>query len=409
MKIRENSMHRRKFFKNAGIATAGAAAAVASPAIAQSMPDLKWRMTSSFPKALDTIYGAAETFSKFVAEATDNKFQIQVFAANEIVPGLEAANAAGAGTVEMCHTASYYYWGKDPTFAFGTAVPFGLNSRQQNAWMYHGGGMDLMNEFYATHNLIAFPCGNTGAQMGGWFRKEIKSVADLQGVKMRIGGFGGKVISKVGVVPQQIAGGEIYQALEKGTIDAAEWVGPYDDEKLGFYKVAPYYYYPGWWEGGALLHTMINTAKWAELPPAYQAIVKVACAAANSDMQAKYDARNPGALKKLALSPRRHGSVLQRRQGYLCGNQQQQCAIQKNSRQHDGLPCRCLSLGPVLGIPVRHFHDEPAAQKGVIKSAVKKLKWPGSTPAIFIQSSVLCPAPYLAHPRDQARRHHPAR
>jgi TRAP-type mannitol/chloroaromatic compound transport system substrate-binding protein len=295
-------MDRRKFFKKSSIAAAGATAAIASPAIAQTAPEVKWRMTSSFPKALDTIYGAAETFAKFVAEATDNKFQIQVFAANEIVPGLEAANAVGDGTVEMCHTASYYYWGKDPTFAFGTAVPFGLNSRQQNAWMYHGGGIELMNEFYATKNLIGFPCGNTGAQMGGWFRKEIKSVADLQGVKMRIGGFGGKVISKVGVVPQQIAGGEIYQALEKGTIDAAEWVGPYDDEKLGFYKVAPHYYYPGWWEGGALLHTMINTAKWAELPAQYQAIIKVACAAANSDMQAKYDARNPGALKKLAAA-----------------------------------------------------------------------------------------------------------
>ena len=292
-------MDRRKFIRSAGIATA-ATATLAAPAIAQPMPELKWRMTSSFPKALDTIFGAAETFSKYVAEATDNKFQIQVYAANEIVPGLEAANAVSAGTVEMCHTASYYYWGKDPTFAFGTAVPFGLNSRQQNAWMYYGGGLDLMNEFYATHNLIAFPCGNTGAQMGGWFRNEIKSVADMQGVKMRIGGFGGKVISRIGVVPQQIAGGEIYQALEKGTIDAAEWVGPYDDEKLGFYKVAPYYYYPGWWEGGAMLHTMVNTAKWAELLPVYQSIVKVACQAANSDMQAKYDARNPGALKKLA-------------------------------------------------------------------------------------------------------------
>jgi TRAP-type mannitol/chloroaromatic compound transport system substrate-binding protein len=294
-------MDRRGFMRKAGVAAA-AVPALASPAIAQSSPELKWRMTSSFPKALDTIYGAAETFSKFVAEATDNKFQIQVFAAAEIVPGLEAANAVSAGTVEMCHTASYYYWGKDPTYAFGTAVPFGLNSRMQNAWMYHGGGIDLMNEFYATKNLIAYPCGNTGAQMGGWFRKEIKSVADMQGIKMRIGGFGGKVISKIGVVPQQIAGGEIYQALEKGTIDAAEWVGPYDDEKLGFYKVAPYYYYPGWWEGGAMLHTMINTAKWAELPPAYQSIVKTACQAANVDMQAKYDARNPGALKKLAAA-----------------------------------------------------------------------------------------------------------
>jgi TRAP-type mannitol/chloroaromatic compound transport system substrate-binding protein len=292
-------MDRRGFIRKAGV-TAAALPALAAPAIAQAAPELKWRMTSSFPKALDTIYGAAETFSRFVAEATDNKFQIQVFAAAEIVPGLEAANAVSAGTVEMCHTASYYYWGKDPTFALGTAVPFGLNSRQQNAWMYYGGGMDLMNEFYATKNIIGFPCGNTGAQMGGWFRKEIKSVADMQGVKMRIGGFGGKVISKIGVVPQQIAGGEIYQALEKGTIDAAEWVGPYDDEKLGFYKVAPNYYYPGWWEGGAMLHTMVNTAKWAELSPTYQSIVKTACQAANVDMQAKYDARNPGALKKLA-------------------------------------------------------------------------------------------------------------
>ncbi len=292
-------MDRRKFISSTGVAAA-ATAALAAPAIAQSMPEIKWRMTSSFPKALDTIFGAAETFSKFVSEATDGKFQIQVFAANEIVPGLEAANAAGAGTVEMCHTATYYYWGKDPAYAFGTGIPFGLNNRLQNAWLYHGGGNELLNEFFATQNLIAFPCGNTGAQMGGWFRKEIKSLADMQGVKMRVGGFAGKILSKLGVVPQQIAGGEIYQALEKGTIDAAEWVGPYDDEKLGFYKVAPYYYYPGWWEGGSSLHTMVNTAKWAELPPAYQSIIKTACQAANGDMMAKYDAKNPAALKKLA-------------------------------------------------------------------------------------------------------------
>jgi TRAP-type mannitol/chloroaromatic compound transport system substrate-binding protein len=291
-------MDRRNFIRSTG-GVAAATAALAAPAIAQSAPEIKWRMTSSFPKALDTIYGAAETFSRFVAEATDNKFQIQVFPAGEIAPGLEAANEVGKGNIEMCHTASYYYWGKDPTFALATAVPFGLNSRQQNGWMYYGGGIDLMNEFYATHNLIGFPCGNTGAQMGGWFAKEIKSVADMQGLKFRIGGFGGKVISKIGVVPQQIPGGEIYPALEKGTIDAAEWVGPYDDEKLGFYKVAKFYYYPGWWEGGAMLHTLVNTAKWAELPPAYQSIIKTACQAANSDMQAKYDARNPGALKSL--------------------------------------------------------------------------------------------------------------
>jgi len=293
-------MDRRKFIKSAGLATAATAAtAIAAPAIAQSAPEIKWRLTSSFPKSLDTIYGAAETFSKYVADATDNKFQIQVFAAGELAPGLEAANVVGAGSVEACHTASYYYWGKDPTYAFGTAVPFGLNSRMQNAWMYHGGGMDLMNEFYATQNLYAMPCGNTGAQMGGWFRKEINSVADMQGVKMRIGGFGGKVISKIGVVPQQIAGGDIYPSLEKGTIDAAEWVGPYDDEKLGFNKVAPYYYYPGWWEGGAMLHVMVNTAKWAELPPSYQSIIRAAAQASNCDMQARYDSLNPPALRKL--------------------------------------------------------------------------------------------------------------
>ena len=178
------------------------------------------------------------------------------------------------GTVEMCHTASYYYFGKDPTFAFGTAVPFGLNSRMQNAWLYFGGGMELMNEFYKKFNIHAIPAGNTGAQMGGWFRKEIKDLADLNGLKMRIGGFAGRVSAKLGVVPQQIAGGDIYPALEKGTLDAAEWVGPYDDEKLGFHKVAQYYYYPGWWEGGAMLHNFINIDKWNELPQTYKSIVR---------------------------------------------------------------------------------------------------------------------------------------
>ncbi|WP_374311590.1 TRAP transporter substrate-binding protein [Dongia sp.] len=293
-------MLRRNFIKGAGIGGVGlAASAVAAPAIAQSAPELNWRLTSSFPKSLDTIYGAAETFSNYVSDATDGKFKIQVFPAGELAPGLEAANEVSKGSVEICHTCSYYYWGKDPTFAFGTAVPFGLNSRMQNAWMYHGGGIDLLNEFYAGHNLFGLPCGNTGAQMGGWFRKEIKSVEDLKGVKMRIAGFAGKVMSGVGVVPQQIAGGEIYPALEKGTIDAAEWVGPYDDEKLGFYKVAPYYYYPGWWEGGAYLHIMVNNEKWNALPKSYQSIIRAAAQATTADTQAKYDFLNPTALKKL--------------------------------------------------------------------------------------------------------------
>jgi len=290
-------MKRRDFLKVAG---AGAAAtAVAAPAIAQSAPELKWRLTSSFPKSLDTIYGAAEAFSKAVAEATDNKFQIQVFAAGEIVPGLQAADAVSNGTVEMCHTASYYYFGKDPTFAFGTAIPFGMNQRMVDAWNYFGGGIDLMNDFYKKFNIVAFPAGNTGAQMGGWFRKEIKTVDDLKGLKMRIGGFAGRVMAKLGVVPQQLAGGDIYPALEKGTLDACEWVGPYDDEKLGFHKVAPYYYYPGWWEGGPMLHNFVNIAKWNELPKHYQSIVQSASHVANTWMMAKYDAQNPAALKRL--------------------------------------------------------------------------------------------------------------
>ena len=192
------------------------------------------------------------------------------------MPGLQAADAVTNGTVEMCHTASYYYFGKDPTFAFGTAVPFGLNSRMQNAWQFHAGGMDLMNDFYKKFNIYGIPAGNTGCQMGGWFRKEIKTPEDLKGLKMRIGGFAGRVMSKLGLVPQQIAGGDIYPSLEKGTLDAAEWVGPYDDEKLGFQKVAQYYYYPGWWEGGAMLHNFINIEKWNSLTPTYKSIVRTA-------------------------------------------------------------------------------------------------------------------------------------
>ncbi|MDO8535125.1 MAG: TRAP transporter substrate-binding protein [Xanthobacteraceae bacterium] len=293
-------MQRRQFLRAAGAGLA--TAAIAKPAIAQSMPELKWRLTSSFPKSLDTLYGTSEVFAKAVAEATDNKFQIQVFAGGEIVPGLQALDAASNATVEMCHTASYYYFGKDPTFAFGTAIPFGLNQRMMDAWMFVGGGLELLNEFYKKFNVIGFPTGNTGAQMGGWFRKEINSLDDLKGLKMRIGGFAGRVMTKLQVVPQQLAGGDIYPALEKGTLDAVEWVGPYDDEKLGLYKVAPYYYYPGWWEGGPMLHNLINLAKWNELPKSYQSIVQSACHVANTWMMAKYDASNPAALKRLVAA-----------------------------------------------------------------------------------------------------------
>jgi TRAP-type mannitol/chloroaromatic compound transport system substrate-binding protein len=290
-------MKRRQFIKAAAVGLA--ATAIAKPAIAQSMPEVKWRMTTSWPKSLDTLFGGAEVMAKAVAEATDNKFQIQTFAGGEIVPGLQALDAASNGTVEMGHTAPYYYFGKDPTFAFGASVAFGPNQRLNQGWYYQGGGREVLDGFYKNYNVIGLLAGNTGCQMGGWFRKEIKSIDDLKGLKFRIGGFPGRVIAKLGGVPTSIAGGDIYPALEKGTIDAAEWVGPYDDEKLGFYKIAKHYYYPGWWEGGTMVACFVNLDKWNALPKYYQAAVQHAAAYANSWMMAKYDLVNPPALRRL--------------------------------------------------------------------------------------------------------------
>src|SRR5262244_425848 len=290
-------MKRRQFLIAAG---AGAAAAtIAKPAIAQSMPTLRWRLTASWPKSLDTIYGGCETISKYVSEATDGKFQIQSFAAGEIVPALQVLDAVQNGTVEMGHTAMYYFIGKAPTCALFCATPFGLNARQQNAWYLDGEGTKLIDDFGKKYNVHCLSAGNTGCQMGGWFNKELKEPADLKGLKMRIGGWAGKTLGKLGVVAQQIAGGDIYPALEKGTIDAAEWVGPYDDEKLGFQKVAQYYYYPGWWEGGTQIHNFFNIDKWNQLTPTYRSILRTASDQANVWMTAKYDAVNPGALKRL--------------------------------------------------------------------------------------------------------------
>ena len=289
-------MDRRSVIKHAGIA--GVLAAGAAPAVhAQAV--IRWRLTSAFPKALDTIFGAADVFSKQVKAMSGGKFEISVHPSGELVGGFGQVDALQNGTVEMAHTAPYYYFGKDPTFALGCAIPFGLNSRQMTAWYQEGNGQKLMREFYNNFNIISFIGGNTGAQMGGWFRKEIKSVADLKGLKFRTGGFSGVIWEKIGGVAQSIPGGEIYTALEKGTIDAAEWVGPYDDEKLGFNKVAPFYAYPGYWEGGPQLDFFINTKAYNALSADNKAIIEAASAMAALDMQAKYDARNPAALKRL--------------------------------------------------------------------------------------------------------------
>ena len=292
-------MDRRSLIKQAGIA--GVLAAGAAPAV-HAQAAIRWRLASSFPKALDTIYGAAEVFSKKVKEMSGGKFEISVHPGGELVPPFGVVDAVQNGTVEMAHTAPYYFFGKDETFALACAIPFGLNSRQMTAWMYEGNGLKLMREFYANYNIVNFPMGNTGAQMGGWYRKPIKSVKDMKGLKFRVGGFAGKVVERMGGVPQNIPGGEIYQALEKGTLDAAEWVGPYDDQKLGFYKVAPFYHYPGWWEGGPQLDLYINNKAYDTLSAENKAIVEAAASHAHTVMQAKYDAKNPEALKQLVAN-----------------------------------------------------------------------------------------------------------
>ena len=289
-------MDRRSLIKNAGIA--GVLAAGVAPAV-HAQPVVRWRLASSFPKSLDTIYSSADVFSKAIKDMSGGKFEVSVHAGGELMPAFGVVDGVQNGTVEMSHTAPYYFFGKNEAFAIGGAIPFGMNSRQLTAWMVDGNGSKLMREFYAKYNIVNFLGGNTGAQMGGWFRKPIKTPADIKGLKFRVGGFAGKVIERMGGVPQNIPGGDIYQALEKGTIDAAEWIGPYDDLKLGFNKVAPYYYYPGWWEGSLNLEFYVNDKALAALTPEYRAMVKAASHEAHVVTQARYDARNPGALKQL--------------------------------------------------------------------------------------------------------------
>lgn len=297
---------RRREFLRAGGATALAAPALAAPAVAQSEPEIKWRLTSSFSKNMEIMHATAQMVCRYIAEASDNKFLIQLYQAGELAPSRQALDAVSSGSADCAYTPTNFYVGKDPALAFGTGIPFGLSSRQQQAWWSFGGGADIVNAALKRLNAIGLPAGLTGAQMGAWSRKEITSAEDLKGLRWRIAGLGGPVLARVGVAPQDITHIDVYAALEQGTVDAAEFISPHDDEKLGLIKVAKYNYYPCWWESGGMMHLLVNLERWNALPKSYQSIVARACDAAGAWMLAKYDAVNAPALKRLIAA----GAVL---------------------------------------------------------------------------------------------------
>lgn len=290
-------MDRRSLVKHVGMA--GVLAAGIAPAV-QSQEVQRWRLVTSFPKVLDAIYGGAEKFAQSLRLMSGGQIEVSVHSAGDLMPAFGVMEGVQDGVVEMALTAPYYFTDQDYCFALGCAVPFGLTARQMDAWMEYGGGRKLMDDFYAQYNIKSLSAGNTGTQMGGWYRKEIKTVADLKGLRMRAGGgLLGDALQKLGVQAINMPIGDAHLALEKGRLDAVEFVGPYDDQKLGFGKLAPYYYYPGWWEGGAELAYFINAKVFAALTPELRAMVEAAAALAAKDLTAKYLASNPAALKKL--------------------------------------------------------------------------------------------------------------
>ncbi|PTX05669.1 ABC transporter substrate-binding protein [Achromobacter mucicolens] len=294
-------MQRRSFLKRASLG-AVAGAAVSSPAFAQDMPSISWRLSSGFPSALDLRVGAAESFCKFVAESTAGKFNIRHFPDGEVVAAADLMEAVSTKKVECGHVSSRRYHAKNPAFSFDAAVPFGLNARQMNAWMNEGEGLRLTRELFKPEKIINFPLGNTGAQMGGWYIKEIKREGDLKDLKMQVDGLAGEVLSRLGVAPQQVDLATLTQAFEKDGLQAVAGAGAYEDAKLGLNKVAKYYYAPGWWAGGEQLSLYINDEAWNQLPKHYQAVVQAAALAAHTAATARYDALNPQALAQLTAN-----------------------------------------------------------------------------------------------------------
>lgn len=303
-------MKRRDFIRKAGAAAAGTGLVACSPdgassgeaaegAAAVQGPEVSWRLATSFPPSLDILHGTAERLAERVAALTGDRFRIRVYAANEIVPALQVMDAVQQGSIQAGYTGGYYYIGKSPALAFDSTVPFGLNARQQNAWLWHGGGNELLRDVYSDFGIIQFPAGNTGGQMGGWFRRPVNSLSELRGLRMRIPGIGGEIMQRLGVSVQVLGGPDIYPALERGAIDATEWVGPYDDQKLGFQQIAPNYYMPGWWEPGLTATLQVSRQAWDGIPESYQEAVASVCREMCTDMLARYDVENPKALETL--------------------------------------------------------------------------------------------------------------
>jgi TRAP-type mannitol/chloroaromatic compound transport system substrate-binding protein len=293
---------KRREFLRGGAVAALSAPAIATPAIAQSSPEIKWRLTSSYAKSIDVIYGTAQMLCRYVSEATDGRFQIQAHAAGELTPSRQALDAVSSGAVECAHTPLYFYENKEASLSLGSGLPFGLNARHQLSWWNFGGGGEIVNAALKKFNVHGIPAGLSGAQMGAWFKKEINALDDLKGLRMRVGALGGPILAKVGVVPHYLGHADVYAALENGTIDAAEFICPHDDDRLGLVRVARYNYYPCWWESSGMVHMVANLDKWNALPKPYQAVLARACDAANMWMLARYDAVNPSALKRLVAA-----------------------------------------------------------------------------------------------------------
>ncbi|MEX0706764.1 MAG: TRAP transporter substrate-binding protein DctP [Woeseia sp.] len=287
----------------AGVAACGSETSDSGAAAVRSKQTFRWNMVTSWPPKLPGLGVGAENIAKRVERASAGRLKIKVFAGGELVPALEVFDAVRDGTAQMGHDASYYHRGKVPAAQYFTAVPFGLNANEMNAWLYYGGGLELWHELYEPFGLVPFPAGQTGVQMAGWFNKEINSVADLSGLKMRIPGLGGEVMQRAGATQVTVPASEIFTSLQTGAIDAAEWVGPYNDISLGLHKAARYYYYPGWHEPGPLIQCIINRKAWDTLPDDLQEIVRTTCQAINLDTQAEYNYGNAQALHELLQDP----------------------------------------------------------------------------------------------------------